>query len=246
MASTVALLAETWDWLAADKPAGVVVIPARGEDPALSLRHQLERELGHPLWVVHRLDRGTSGVVLFARTAEAHRRLSMAFERGAVRKLYLALTEGLPPEQDGSIEVPLHAARRGKMRPARTGEPGALAARTDYAVLRRWTTPGPEVGLVEARPRTGRQHQVRVHLRAAGAPLLVDPLYGRRAVLRGEEVGAGPAVVCGRLTLHAAAVEFDDPLGGQPVLVESPLPRDLAGVVALLDAAAAHRGTRGP
>lgn len=219
------ILAEVPGWLAVDKPPGVTVIPARAEDPERSLRRTLERLRGERLWVVHRIDRDTSGVVLFARDAATHRALSLAFEGREVRKRYLAVTRGVPAPPSGTIAVPLHAARKGKMRPAAPGEAGARSAVTDYRVCRRWDTPEGPVALVELFPRTGRQHQIRVHLRAIGAPLLVDPLYGRPQ----------PALGMERLALHAAALAFPDPATGSAVTVEAPLPFDLRALLDRLD-----------
>jgi tRNA pseudouridine32 synthase/23S rRNA pseudouridine746 synthase len=214
------LLLETPDAIAVAKPPGVVVIPARGEDPGASLWHALERARGERLWVVHRLDRDTSGVLLFARNAAAHRALSMAFESGGVHKTYLALTDGMPSPDEGVIDAPLHPARRGRMRPAAPGEAGSLPSATAYRVLRRWVTPDGPVAFVEVSPRTGRQHQVRVHLRFAGAPLLGDRIYGRAA-----------GIAAPRLALHALRVEVP----GLGISVEAELAADLAALVAALD-----------
>ena len=219
------ILVEAPGWLAVDKPPGVTVIPARAEDPGHSLWRTLERARGERLWVVHRIDRGTSGVALFARDAATHRALSTAFEARAVRKGYLALTRGIPAPLSGTIDLALHPARKGKTRPAAPGEAGALIAATDYVVFRRWETPEGPVALVELFPRTGRQHQIRVHLRAIGAPLLVDPLYGSPPPLLGLE----------RLALHAATITFPDPATGAEVTVEAPLAPDLQAVVERLD-----------
>ena len=115
--------------VAIDKPPGTVVVPGRNEDPSTCVRRTLEAAWGEPLWVIHRLDRDTSGVLLLARSAAAHRALSMAFERHEVRKWYLALTRRGPEHASGTIGTALHHARKGKMRPAAPGEPGALARR---------------------------------------------------------------------------------------------------------------------
>jgi len=234
------LLREERGWIAVDKPPGVVVIPARAGDPGACLWRALERDRGERLWVVHRIDRDTSGVVLFARDPATHRVLCLAFERGEVVKTYLALTRGLPPEDVLRVTTPLHPARKGRMRPARPGEPGALESTTDVRVVRRWDTPAGPVALVEAQPRTGRQHQIRVHLRAVGSPLLIDPIYGGRAPSAGD-LGLAGLVPCGRLTLHAVAVELRDPATGIPNRVESPLAADLAALEAALDRASGSR-----
>lgn len=221
-------LYEDADVLAVDKPAGVVVIPARDEAPGESLRHQLEAARGERLWVVHRIDRDTTGVVLFARNAEAHRALSLAFEHRRAEKTYLALTRGAPTPREGVIDVALHSARKGKMRPIFPGERDGVEAVTAIRVVQEWKRPDGDIALVEARPRTGRQHQVRVHLRFAGAALLVDPLYGRTE--RAEVAG----VTLTRLSLHAHALAV--PLGERTLRVEAPLAADLRAAVDALSA----------
>lgn len=208
--TTPRVLHEDARLVAIDKPAGPVVVPGRDGGP--SILAELSASRGERLWVVHRLDAGTSGVLVFARDAAAHRHLSLAFEGRDVEKVYLAVVRGVPPWDAITVEVPLHAARRGKMRPAAPGEQGARDARTDLRVIER----GTDRALVEARPRTGRQHQIRVHLRYAGFPLLLDPLYGARTH---PEIDRTP--------LHAARIDLPHPDGGRRV-IESPLPADVA------------------
>ena len=215
--------------IAVQKPAGVTVIPARNEPPETCLAKQLEASRRERLWVVHRIDRDTSGVVLFARTAEAHRKLSMAFEGRDVQKRYVAFTRGVPTPHEGSIDLPLHTARKGRMRPALPGESEALPSLSDYRVLiHRESAIGP-VALVEVRPKTGRQHQIRVHLRAKEAPLLVDPLYGKCEQIAAEGLGTGSPAMS-RLTLHARGITFRHPTDGHDVTIDAPLPSDLAAL----------------
>ena len=159
-APTAPILLETADLLAVAKPPGITVIPGRRDPPDACLRAALEATRGESLWVVHRLDRDTSGVVLFARTAEAHKTLSMAFERRRVDKRYLAFTGGEGLAAEGRITAPLRPGRRGGMRRALPGDIGARAAETAYVVVRRWTDDAAPDGvasaaLVEARPRPG-------------------------------------------------------------------------------------------
>lgn len=211
--------------LAVDKPAGVVVIPARDEDPSTSLRHRLEASRGERLWVVHRIDRDTSGVVLLARSADAHRALNALFEARAVEKTYTALTAGVPSPAEGVVDVPLHTARKGKMRPALPNEQGALDALTAYRVTGSWHTLPTPVARLEVSPRTGRQHQIRVHMRYLGTPLLVDPRYGRAVALEGLSLPT-------RLTLHASSLAL--PWKNGPLRVEAPLAEDLAAFITAL------------
>lgn len=218
-----AVLVDGGGVLAVDKPAGVPVIPGRTQDGPVPLQQQLERALGKRLWVVHRLDRDTSGVLLFATTAAAHRALSMAFEAGQVRKRYLALVRGtLAAPLD--VDAPLVPARRSRMRVARAGEEGK-PARTLFRPVR----PLGDSTLVEAEPLTGRTHQIRVHLLSAGHPLLVDHQYGRPGPL----TLPGGAVLA-RTPLHAEALELPSLEGIRPQVIRAPLPLDMAAAVAAL------------
>jgi RluA family pseudouridine synthase len=226
---TLAILYEDESCVAVAKPAGLLVIPDRFDPEKPTLfngvwHHLFARSGGDPEAckprLVHRLDRDTSGVVLFARTLEAQRRFSLAFERGEARKRYLALVDGQPDEA-GEIDLPIGRApkptrrTRGRMF---VGTPGSKPARTSFRVLERLGA----FTLLEVVPRTGRTHQIRVHLAATGHPLAVDPWYGRRSELR-----AGNALL-GRLSLHAARLEVAG------LALEAPLPPDLAGILEAL------------
>ena len=211
--------------LAVDKAAGITVIPARDEDPGRALRQRLESELRAPLWVVHRIDRDTSGVVVFARDADAHRELNHAFEHALVRKTYLAWTAGIPQPPAGFIDVPLHPARKGKMRPALPGEVDAKDARTDYVVEARRALGDLTVARVRCHPRSGRQHQIRVHLRSLGCPILRDPLYGMNTLRAPWAELPVP-----RLALHAQQLQLPDLFGADGLEIVAPLPADLAEI----------------
>ncbi len=229
----IAVLLSDDHLLAVDKPAGRIVIPGRGPGEQ-SLREELEGVHGR-LWVVHRLDRGTSGVLLFARTAEAHRTLNLAFDHGEPAKRYLALVRGTPPPER-RVDLAIAPARRGRMRPARPGEARGKRAATRLRLLeafppRAWA--GGALALVEAVPETGRTHQIRVHLAAEGLPLAVDPDYGDEAPLR----GADGAVLLARTPLHAARLEIRHPADGRPVAIEAPLPADMAAALEALRSA---------
>jgi len=210
--------------LAVAKPPGRIVIPGRGA-PELTLLDEAQAENGR-LWVVHRLDRGTSGVLLFARSAEAHRAVNLAFDRQEVEKRYLALVRGALPDEL-RVEAALSPGRRGRMRVAAVGEARAKAAATRLRVVERFTR--PEVSaLVEAEPETGRTHQIRVHLAHAGAPLAVDPDYGSPGPIR----GADGSVLLARTPLHAARLALRHPATGVALAIEAPLSEDLARLVA--------------
>lgn len=233
----IEVIAQTHAFIAVNKPAGRIVVPGRGgalREP--TLRTELEQQLGQPIWVVHRLDRGTSGVLLFALGADAHRALSIAFERNQVTKRYWALCQGTLVG-DGVIDRPLVPIRGGRVRVGRGGEPGAKASRTRWRALERFAG----MTVVELAPESGRLHQIRAHLAAIGHPLVVDPVYGTSDRLRlpepapgGETGGADEPVWLERTPLHALSVKLVEPGTGQTVRVEAPLSRDLADAVAAL------------
>lgn len=229
--SSVTFLYSDADLVVVDKAAGETVVPALPGPPSTCLHARVAAAVGQRVWAVHRLDRGTSGAVAFALSAAAHRALSMAFELRTVHKTYVALVSGVPSPAAGRITIALHEARKGKTRPATDGEPGARAAVTGYRVTTSWRLDEAAVSRVEAQPETGRHHQVRVHLRAIGHPILGDDVYGR----------SGPAWCAGllvpRLALHAATLDLPHPSGMRRVVVEAPLPDDLRALVGRLDAA---------
>jgi tRNA pseudouridine32 synthase/23S rRNA pseudouridine746 synthase len=178
--------------------------------------------------VVHRLDRGTSGVLLFARTAAAHRALNLAFDAGEPSKRYLALVRGLPAE-DVRVDVALAKGRKGRVRAARPGEVGAKPSATRFRRLEAWQ--GKALGgpftLVEALPETGRTHQIRVHLLTLGTPLALDPDYGEEGPLRRADGSAWLE----RTPLHAERLVVRHPEDGRVVELVAPLPADLAAAL---------------
>lgn len=177
--------------IAVSKPAGQLMIPGRGPGPGLPLRQEVEAALGRKVFVVHRLDRDASGLAVFAKDAASHRSLCLAFEGRTVKKTYLAVVVG-EVKEDGVVEAPLRPFGSGRMG---VGQPGK-ASTTDYRVLRRLKG----ATLLEVQPRTGRRHQIRVHLYSIGHPILGDPLYGQE-----RPVGGAP-----RLMLHALELAFSE------------------------------------
>jgi RluA family pseudouridine synthase len=217
--------------LAVDKPAGVLTVPGRGtEGPALSA---LVREVAPQALPVHRLDRDTSGVVLFAVTRDAHRALNAAFESRRAEKTYVALVRGdLAGEQ--RIDLPLAEGRGGRVRARGKGAQPAQTHVEPKEGFGRYT-------LCTCRPRTGRRHQIRVHLAAIGHPLAVDPRYGEAAALRVGDLWSGApdpdTIVLDRTPLHAAGLRIPHPGKRGWLWVESPLPDDMARCIDLLRAA---------
>ena len=204
------------EWLAVvDKPAGLIVHAAPGHR-GTTLVDELEELLGggddpgRP-GIVHRLDRDTSGLMVVARTDEAHRRLARAIKAHEVRREYLALVEGRPRSRSGTIDAPLGRDYRAPERRA-VGGRGARGARTHFEVLETLA----EDALVRARLETGRTHQVRAHFAAIGHPLCGDPRYGHAGRLG-----------LTRQFLHSARIGFRHPEGGEELEFSSPLPADL-------------------
>jgi 23S rRNA pseudouridine1911/1915/1917 synthase len=208
--------------LALNKPAGLVVHPAAGHRSGTlvnALVHHRGGNLarrggGERLGLVHRLDKDTSGLMLVAKTEEAHEKLGVAFAGRTVRKFYRALCWGVFRRASGSCREPIgrHRIHRQKMAALKTG---GRTAHTDYRVLAQGNA-GTEV---ECLLHTGRTHQIRVHLAHLGQPVWGDHLYGRRHALPD---GFEPA----RQMLHAARLEIMHPLTGRELKLEAPLPAD--------------------
>jgi 23S rRNA pseudouridine1911/1915/1917 synthase len=207
------------DLVAVDKPSGVPAQPTLTTDRG-TLPELVGALLGAPVTIVHRLDRETSGVTVLARSKRAAAALAEAFRTGAPHKTYLALAARPPAPAEGRIDRPL-----GKD-PSRPGlrrvDPAGDAAATRYRTLRA----SPLAALVEARPETGRTHQIRVHLAALGAPLLGDPRYGGP-----RRVGE---VAIPRVMLHAARLELAHPVTGAALVFEAPPPDDFRAAEAAL------------
>ncbi|NOX38904.1 MAG: RluA family pseudouridine synthase [Calditrichaeota bacterium] len=229
-----------------NKPGGLRVIPDRWNPELPNLWHLLQaryqdlyQQSGQHVWVVHRIDAPTSGLVIFAKTAEMHRGLSVMFEKNQIEKTYLAIVSGEPPETQGTIDLPLqqHPTRKKYVIVHEKGKPAV----TDYAVRERFQ----HFCLLEVKPRTGRTHQIRVHLQAIGCPLAVDPLYGeaesiqisnlkRDVVKRRAEWEETLPVLMNRLSLHAYRLKFVDPLSGEEREFEAPIPKDFLALLKAL------------
>ncbi|MFT3913710.1 MAG: RluA family pseudouridine synthase [Anaeromyxobacteraceae bacterium] len=216
------LLFEDADLVAVDKPAGVPAQPTLTTDRG-TLPDLVAALVGGPVTVVHRLDRETSGVTVLARTKAAAAALAEAFRVGEPSKTYLALTSRAPSPAEGRVDAPL--GKDPKRAGLRRVDAGGDAAATAYRTL----ATSPLAALVEARPETGRTHQIRVHLAHLGAPLLGDARYGGP-----RRVGE---VAVPRVMLHARRLELRHPVTGAPLVLEAPEPPDFLGVkAALVDA----------
>jgi tRNA pseudouridine32 synthase/23S rRNA pseudouridine746 synthase len=199
------ILFEDDDIIAVNKPEGMAAVPLRRPD-GRSLLEVLTAERKEKLHIVHRIDRDTSGLILFARNELAHRWLNRQFETRNVSKTYLAVVHGIVAEEEGSIDKPLR--RFGSGRVAVDSDRGK-ASLTEFRVLSR----GNSFTLVEAHPYTGRQHQIRVHFYSIGHPVTGDPLYGR----------ATPETGVTRLMLHAWTLTVPLP-DGRSLSLKAPVP----------------------
>jgi len=202
----------------ANKPSGLLVHRGWDNDDDVALfrvRDALGGAHVHPL---HRLDRGTSGALLFARTREAAAVLSKSFEEGRMDKAYLALVRGTPPAE-GLIDYPIPKSEDGPRVPART---------RFRLVLR---SPVDRCSLVLALPETGRLHQIRRHLRHLNHPLIGDVAYGSGVINRHYRAQYN----FHRLGLHACSLGFEHPVTGARVVVRAPVPEDLAAALVQLE-----------
>ena len=216
--------------LVVDKPAGVVVHPARGNRTgtlaqALAGAGAAGGDDPARAGIVHRLDRDTSGLLLVARTEAAHRSLKAQLRQRRVQRRYCALVDGRPPARSGTIDAPIGRDRRVRTRNS-TDTDTPREARTHFTVERELSAST----LLALTLETGRTHQIRVHLQAIGHPVCGDPEYGR----------AG-AYGLDRQFLHAAALAFAHPATGAQIRVESPLPADLAAALERAECGPDHR-----
>lgn len=220
------ILFEQAELVAINKPSGLLTIPDRMQS-SKSLKEYLQDRYGQ-IFTVHRLDKDTSGLVLFAKTEAMHAHLSMQFESRQVQKKYLGLVIGQPLTESGTIDAPImeDQLQKGRMIIHRKGKP----SQTNYQVIQS----SPYYSLMEFEPLTGRTHQIRVHAREIGYPLAVDPLYGdgkpvflsgikKKYKLSKAEESERPMV--DRLALHAWKLQFNMPDGTAQSL-EAPIPKE--------------------
>lgn len=211
-----------------DKPAGLSVLPDGWEKDSEYLVKMLEEKYGNPstsseqqIFIVHRLDKITSGVMVFARDAETHRALNIQFENHNAQKTYHAILEGNPKWEEKVAKHPLRSNVGHKHR-TMVDDKNGKPSETRFRVIKRY----PESALVEAKPMTGRTHQIRVHAYALGHPLVEDVLYGAR-----DQYGFS------RPMLHAQTLSFIHPATNGSVKFSAPHPTDFEEALKVLGAA---------
>lgn len=232
------VLYEDVDLIAVDKPSGCpaqATVADAVHDLFAQVRRFLAERDGAPPYLAlhHRLDRGTSGVMVFAKRRRANRGLAAAFAEQRVRKVYHALTAAASPRLPGetwTVRSRLGPLRGEGRRRVAAVESGGRVAETELRALRVF----PGAVWVEAVPKTGRTHQIRVHLADSGLPVLGDALYGD---------AAAPRIAAPRLMLHALSVTLEHPVTGAALCIESPLPEDFRQEIRGLERAAATPGS---
>ena len=232
----LAILHEDADLIVIDKPAGLVVHPAPGHPRGTLVNALLHhcRDLagiGGVLrpGIVHRLDQGTSGVLVAAKHDAAHVALAAQFRDHTVERVYVALVRGVPGAAGGRVDRPVGRHPQDRKRMSVRTDAGREAV-TDWSVARRFAASG--VSLVEVRPATGRTHQIRVHLASIGLPIVGDPVYGRAEVR--SRTREGFAAGLARPALHARVLGFTHPRDGARMRFEAEPPGDFAAALAAL------------
>ena len=222
--------------LVVDKPAGLVVHPGAGRASGTLVNALLHRVrdlsgVGGVLrpGIVHRLDRGTSGLLVVAKDDATHIALSRQFAGRRVEKEYLAVVLGVPRRAEGTIDAPIGRDPANRKRMS-VRAPRGRAARSAYRVVEAFDG----AALVRVRIATGRTHQIRVHLAALGHPVAGDPTYGGRRARSGRPEARAALEALDRPALHAARLAFTHPATGERLAFESGLPADLQGLLARL------------
>jgi 23S rRNA pseudouridine1911/1915/1917 synthase len=229
----LAVLFEDDDLIVIDKPAGLVVHPSAGHadqtlvNALLFHVHDLSG-IGGELrpGIVHRLDKDTSGVMVIAKNDDAHRKLSAAWRTDAVRKEYIAIVYGTAQKSEGTIDAPIARDPRNRKRMAIVA--GGRRAITDYAVIEQLR----HASVVRCRLYTGRTHQIRVHLKSIGHPIIGDPIYSGPQ-WRGipDKILQKAIASVKRQALHAAVLQIPHPTAGEAMRFTAPLPEDMRNLI---------------
>ena len=230
------IIFEDDDIIVVNKPPKLLSIPGRQYEEEVSVYSLLAKKYDE-LFVVHRLDKQTSGLLVFAKNALAHKDLSTQFEKRTARKVYHALVEGNFPSKEGTLEQPIASTGSGsKMRLGKNGK----YALTEFKVLEQYKA----FALVEAIIKTGRTHQIRVHFQGIGHPLAVDFKYGNRSELflsqikrRKFKLGKNQEErpLLSRVSLHAQSLTIKHPGKGTEMTFQAPYPKDIRAILRQLE-----------
>ena len=214
----------------------MLTLPDRHDEELLSLRGILEKHFGK-IFIVHRLDKDTSGVIVFAKDEATHKYMSKLFEGREIEKLYLGIVSGKPAEQSGTIDQPIaeSTTRAGAMVINKRGKPSV----TNYNVVQNFRT----YSLLQFHILTGRTHQIRIHCKFIGHPIVCDPLYSdnkpillsaiKKKFKLGKDVDEEKPLLA-RLALHACRLSFAT-ADGKALVLEAPLSKDMAATVKQLE-----------
>ncbi len=221
--------------VAANKPAGLLSIQDRHDSEIPNLAEELRITFGE-IFVVHRLDRGTSGVILFAKNPSAHRALNLQFESHTAVKKYIAVIEGIMRESHGTISLPLalDARRPGTMH---VDESNGKESLTEFTVIHSFK----RFSAIEITLHTGRQHQIRVHFAATGHPVVCDGVYGKSetfllsSIKRKFKSAGTEKPLIARTALHASELTFYHPVANERITVTAPIPHDIATLLKQLE-----------
>lgn len=237
MKKNIEILYEDDCMIAVYKEPGILTIPDRFNATIPNLVSGLKGKY-EELIPVHRLDKFTSGVNLFAKNAETHRLLSMSFEAREVEKYYLAIVDGIPSPESGRIDIPLSESTvtRGKMLAHKRGKESL----TEYKILQSFR----KYSLIYVRIYTGRMHQIRVHMQYLGNPLIVDALYGNREAfflseIKQKKFNLGKQdeerPLLSRQPLHAEKLVIPHPFTGEKVEITAAMPKDMQAVLTQME-----------
>lgn len=226
------ILHEDEDLIIINKPSGWLSVPARQNSDEANLRDSLKNHRGE-IFVVHRIDRETSGIICFAKNSKAHRLMNILFTERKIEKKYLAITKGIPNPKVDTIDLKIDGPNyHNKMYVAPTGK----EAISHYEVLETYGN----YALVSVKIDTGRTHQIRLHLSARGYPLMVDPLYGHAkayylSTLKGRKYNLKKDTqekpLLTRSPLHASELRFIHPLSNKEMIIESEMPKDMRAIL---------------
>ena len=237
MKKKIEIIYQDDELLIINKPAHFLSIPDRYKPDLPNAKAYLQHRVGE-VYTVHRIDKETSGIMIFARNESSHKHLCRQFEERKVNKLYWALTMGQVQPATGEINKPIasHPGKPGKMIIARKGKQSLTTYRTLEAFR--------HYSLIEANIKTGRTHQIRVHFESIGHPLAVDPMYGGSegfylSELKGKKYRRGKSdkeerPLMGRVSLHAYSISFKHPTSGEKMHYEAELPKDFRAVLSQL------------